>query len=85
MTLPQVTIYGRMSCGYCVRAKDLCEMKGLDYRFIDMIREGISKAELANSLGRPVETVPQVLVGSEHIGGYTEFAQYLRQKEEAAV
>jgi len=30
-------------------------------------------------VGKPVETVPQIFIGSEHIGGYTEFAQKVRE------
>lgn len=82
--MERVTIFGRMSCGYCVRAIQLCESKNLEHEFIDMIREGISKADLAKKIDKPVLTVPQILVGDEHIGGYTEFAQFLRQRTVAA-
>lgn len=72
-----VTIYGRMSCGFCVAARNLCERKGYDYRFVDMIAEGLSKEELARQIGRPVHTVPQILVGQQYIGGYDQFSSYV--------
>lgn len=78
-SMERVTIYGRMSCGFCVRAKQLCEQKNLDHKFVDMIGEGISKADLAKVLGRPVMTVPQILVGDAYIGGYTEFARFIEE------
>lgn len=74
-----VTIYGRPSCGFCVRAIDLCESRGFPFRFIDIIEEGISKADLAEIVGRPVFTVPQILVGQAYIGGYDEFSRYVSQ------
>lgn len=80
-----VTIYGRMSCGFCVRAKQLCELKDLDHEFVDMIREGISKADLAETIGKPVLTVPQILVGDVHVGGYTEFARFIEERSSAAL
>ncbi|GAA3587226.1 GrxA family glutaredoxin [Marinobacter xestospongiae] len=79
-----VTIYGRMSCGFCVRARQLCEVKGYDYRFVDMIAEGISKGDLSETLGRPVVTVPQILVGDDYVGGCDEFFAFVRQQEALA-
>ncbi|BES72622.1 GrxA family glutaredoxin [Marinobacter nanhaiticus D15-8W] len=78
--MERVTIYGRMSCGFCVRAKLLCEQKNLDHKFVDMIGEGISKADLARTLGKPVMTVPQIVVGDAYIGGYTEFARFIEER-----
>lgn len=69
-----VTIYGRDGCGYCRMARDLCERRGFEYRYIDMIAQGISKADLEQTIGKPVYTVPQIFIGSEHVGGYTDFA-----------
>ncbi|WP_299183216.1 GrxA family glutaredoxin [uncultured Neptuniibacter sp.] len=75
--MKRITIFGREGCGFCKRAKDICEQKALDFRYIDIHEEGISKADLEQTVGKPVETVPQVFCGQEHIGGYTELAQYL--------
>lgn len=72
-----ITIFGRDGCGYCRRAKELCEIKELDYRYVDIIKEGISKADLEKTVGKPVATVPQIFNGKEHIGGYTELAALL--------
>ncbi|WP_148861835.1 GrxA family glutaredoxin [Marinobacter fonticola] len=83
--MERVTIYGRFSCGFCVRAKQLCELKDLDHEFIDMIREGIAKTDLEKSVGKPVLTVPQIFVGDVHVGGYTEFAQFVQQRSAATV
>lgn len=55
-------------------------MRGLDFRYIDIHQEGISKADLEKTVGKPVETVPQIFCGQEHIGGYTEFAAFVEQE-----
>ncbi len=44
--MQRVTIFGREGCGFCVRAKQLCEIKDLDHRYIDIHKEGISKEDL---------------------------------------
>ena len=72
------TIFGRPGCGYCVRAKQVLEMRNLPHKYVDMMRESISPADLATTIGKPVRTVPQIFHGEQHIGGYTELEQYLR-------
>ncbi|MGB0467165.1 MAG: GrxA family glutaredoxin [Pontibacterium sp.] len=78
--MKRVTIFGRPGCGFCTRAKQLCEIKSLEFRYIDIHAEGISKADLEKTVGKPVETVPQIFVGQAHIGGFTEFQQYIDQQ-----
>lgn len=73
--MERVTIFGRQGCGFCTRARELCEIKGFNFRYIDIHEEGISKADLEKTVGKPVETVPQIFIGQTHIGGYTEFSQ----------
>lgn len=77
--MERITIFGREGCGYCRRAKELCDIKSLNYRYIDIQTEGISKADLEKTIGKPVLTVPQIFHGQQHIGGYTEFAHLLDQ------
>ena len=57
--------------------KTICEELGLEHRYIDIQEEGISKADLEKTVGKPVETVPQIFIGQQHIGGYTELAARL--------
>ncbi|KEA62362.1 Glutaredoxin 1 [Marinobacterium lacunae] len=77
--MKRVTIFGKEGCGFCRRAKELCEIRGIDFRYIDIHQEGISKADLEKTVGKPVETVPQIFCGQDHIGGYTEFAAFVEQ------
>lgn len=76
--MSRFTIFGRPDCGYCVRAKQLLESNEMDMRWIDIQAEGISKADLEKTIGKPVETVPQIFHGKTHIGGYTELAEYMK-------
>lgn len=75
--MSRFTIFGRPTCGYCVRAKQLLEAKSYEYRWVDIIEEGISKADLEKTIGKPVETVPQIFDGTEHIGGFTELEVHI--------
>ncbi|MEP4557972.1 GrxA family glutaredoxin [Cobetia amphilecti] len=78
-------IFGRPGCPFCVRAKDLAEeltakRDDFDFRYIDIHAEGISKADMEKTIGKPVETVPQIFVDQTHIGGFTEFSQYVQDE-----
>jgi len=75
--MQRITIFGREGCGFCKRAKELCEIKQLPFNYIDIHQKGISKADLEKTVGKPVETVPQVFHGKDHIGGYTELARFI--------
>jgi len=79
--MEQVIIYGRSSCGFCVRAKSLCESRSMPYTWVDMIEHDMTKADIADKIGRPVHTVPQILVGDKYIGGFDEFSAYVREQE----
>ncbi|TLF53309.1 GrxA family glutaredoxin [Halomonas urmiana] len=78
-----VVIFGRPACPFCVRAKSLAEslenagaIEG--HRYVDIQAEGITKADLEKTIGQPVHTVPQIFVDQTHVGGFTEFDQYVR-------
>ncbi len=82
--MEQVTIFGRASCGYCTRARQLCEINEFPYRYVDIVEEGISKEDLSKTIGKPVYTVPQIFVGQQHVGGFDQFSEYLAQADTTA-
>ena len=76
-------IFGRPGCPYCVRAKELAEKlteerDDFNFRYVDIHAEGITKADLEKTVGKPVETVPQIFVDSTHIGGCTDFEAWAK-------
>lgn len=76
-------IFGRPGCPYCVRAKQIAETlteqrDDFKFRYVDIHAEGISKADLEKTVGKPVETVPQIFLDEKHIGGCTEFEALAR-------
>ncbi|QTF91167.1 GrxA family glutaredoxin [Halomonas sp. BM-2019] len=79
-----VVIFGRPGCPFCVFAHELAgrlESAGAieGFRYVDIQAEGITKADLEKTIGKPVHTVPQIFVDQTPIGGYTEFDQYVRE------
>ncbi len=82
--MKQFTIFGRPGCGFCVRAKQLCEMKGFEYKYIDIWAEGISHEDMEKTIGKPVRTVPQIFHGDTHIGGYDDLQVYIASQKASA-
>jgi glutaredoxin 3 len=64
--MARVEIYSTMFCGYCARAKSLIEKKGVDY--IDIIEDASKRDEMVQRSGGR-QTVPQIFIDGEHIGG----------------
>jgi glutaredoxin 3 len=66
--LADVEIYTKMTCPYCIRAKRLLDMKGVDYREyrVESARSVLAEM-IQRSDGRT--TVPQIFVDGRHIGG----------------
>ena len=79
----QFTVFGRQSCGYCRMAKQLLQTKGYESSWVDIEKEGITKADLEATIGKPVMTVPQIFHGKKYIGGYTELNEYVKKLEAA--
>ena len=69
--MAQVEIYSTLFCPYCARAKSLLEKKGVAYVNIDVIEDTSKRQEMvARSGGR--QTVPQIFIDGQHIGGSDE-------------
>ncbi|RUO38417.1 glutaredoxin [Aliidiomarina shirensis] len=76
-------IFGRPGCPFCVRAEQIAQQLStkrddFEYRYVDMQKEGITKADLEKTVGKPVMTVPQIFVDETHVGGCTEFEAYAK-------
>jgi len=75
-----ITIFGRPGCGFCSRAKQLCEIQEYPFNYIDIRRENISQADLETTIGRPVLTMPQIFHGKDYIGGFSEFELFVESQ-----
>lgn len=68
-------VYSRPNCVWCDRAKNLLQIKGINYVEKD-ISNPTFKIELLNIL-KDVRTVPQIFINDNHIGGFTQLEAYL--------
>jgi len=70
-------MYTTAWCGFCVRAKAFLEAKGLAYEEVRVDDDPAFRDRLLDLTGR--WTVPQILIGDESIGGYSELRQLDRE------
>ena len=68
--MARIQMYTTRWCGYCVRAKTLLDGKGLPYEEIALDDDPAFRQRLQELTGG--WTVPQITIGDEVIGGYTE-------------
>ncbi len=67
----QVTMYVTTFCPYCVRAKTLLKRKGVAVEEINLDGDFEQRQALVKKSGGQ-RTVPQIWVGTEHVGGCDE-------------
>lgn len=66
--MAKVEIYTKMSCGFCVRAKRLLDMKKVAYDEYPVDSGGAKRAEMVARAGGRM-TVPQIFINGHHVGG----------------
>jgi len=69
-TRSRITVYTTEPCSFCARVKGLLRARGLDFTEINLVRDPAGRVELAGRTG--MMTFPQVLVGEELLGGWSE-------------
>ncbi len=71
--MAKVEIYTKFTCGYCFRAKNLLQNKGVSFEETDISMGGAKRAEMIQRSGGRT-TVPQIFIDDQHIGGSDELA-----------
>jgi glutaredoxin 3 len=67
----RIEIYTTRYCPYCIAAKRLLSQKGAEFTEIDVSADAKRRGRMvARANGRM--TVPQIFIGSIHVGGYDD-------------
>jgi glutaredoxin len=78
----KIEVYGKDTCPYCVKAKQLLKEKNLPFTDVkvgvDVTREQVQ--QLAEAAGAKVEikSIPQIIIDGKYIGGYTDLVNFLK-------
>lgn len=74
-----ITIYTKKHCSYCVQAKVLLQSKGYLFHEISLEAHPELLLEVMERSGQ--RTVPQIFVGNQSVGGFTELFQKISNGE----
>lgn len=74
-----LSIYGHARCRWCHAAKLFVETLRLPFNYYDIESDEGAAARLAK-LNPDYETVPQIFVEGEHLGGYTDLVAAYSEK-----
>ncbi len=71
-------VYSKENCIYCTKIKDLLVHHGLVYEE-KSLSNGYTKEEIQERVGeeKKINTVPQVFVNGDYLGGYLETVEFL--------
>lgn len=75
--MPKIEIYSSQWCPFCVRAKMLLDSKQVEYTEIDVDQQPQQRALMTERTQRT--SVPQIFIGSTHVGGCDELYALERQ------
>jgi glutaredoxin 3 len=76
----EVLMYSTNWCGYCQRARNVFERKGVAYREIKLDEEPDQRPVMLQRTGGR-RSVPQIFIGDLHVGGYDALAALDRSGE----
>lgn len=84
-TLQGNIVYGKATCPYCVKAKQLLDDAGIPYTYHDVVKDSaalyrmIPEVKAHIGLKTPV-TVPQIWLEGEYIGGADNLEKWLESR-----
>jgi glutaredoxin 3 len=66
----EITVYTTEPCSFCTRVKGLLKARGVQFVEVNLSKDPEGRTELAKRTG--MMSFPQVIVGRELLGGFTE-------------
>ena len=66
--MKKVTVYSGDPCPYCAAAKALLKSKNVEYEEFDIWKDAAKAKEMLQKTNG-ARTIPQIFIGSYHIGG----------------
>jgi glutaredoxin 3 len=73
--IESVVVWSRDLCPYCVKAKNLLEIKGIEYEERNISAGTWTREQLLEACPA-ARTVPQIVIDGAVIGGYDQLEEY---------
>jgi glutaredoxin 3 len=80
MSVAKVEVYSTSYCPYCMRAKALLMSKGIEFEEIDVTNNPALRTKMV-ALAGGRQTVPEIFINGENIGGCDELYALERSGE----
>jgi len=77
MNVARVLMYSTRICPYCRMAERLLARKGVEPEYVRVDDNPARREEMTRLTGRT--SVPQIFIGTHHVGGYRELADLDRE------
>lgn len=74
--MSKAIVWSKNHCPFCDQAKALLTQRGIEYTE-KKIGEGFTREDLLEAVPA-ARTVPQIFLGEEYVGGFTELKQRLQ-------
>ena len=71
--MKKVEIYTTRYCPYCIAAKRLLSTKGVEFTELDVSGNADARRKMSERAHGRI-TVPQIFIGSVHVGGYDDLS-----------
>ena len=78
--MTKAIVWSKNQCPYCDQAKALLRLKGIEYEERN-INDGWDREDLLAAVPT-ARTVPQIFLGEEYVGGFTELKKKLTESVE---
>jgi glutaredoxin 3 len=75
--MPTFIIYSKIGCPYCVRIKQIMDLKEFKY-VLYILNQDFTKEEFYAKFGEG-STFPQVVMNEQILGGCTDTVKYLKE------
>jgi glutaredoxin 3 len=72
----KAVVWSKDACPFCDQAKNLLKLKGIEYEERNISRDW-TREQLLKAVP-DARTVPQIFLGDELIGGFTELRKHLK-------
>lgn len=72
-----IEIYGKPACPFCEKAKALCEIRNLPFKYYQLEKD-FTRDELFEQFPT-ARTFPQIKVNDKAVGGYEQLVTYIEE------
>ena len=76
----KAVVWSKDNCPYCSQAKDLLESKGIEFEERNIMHDW-TREQLLEAVPT-ARTVPQIFLGEEYVGGFTELRNKLTESKQ---